>query len=108
MRAVLEQQVLPETAAVLATSDRNAQLMPTTGKDRVVPQILVPLVKVSQGIAAQAPALRGMVRPVMCSRAVNVTAWQALLMIGPAWQVCWQGACRDTAVAMHHHVCSKC
>jgi hypothetical protein len=46
MRALLEQQVLPETAAVLATSDRNAQVIPTTGKDRVVPRILVPLVKV--------------------------------------------------------------
>ncbi|KAF6265579.1 membrane-associated apoptosis protein-domain-containing protein [Scenedesmus sp. NREL 46B-D3] len=45
MRALLEQQVLPETAAVLATSDRNAQVIPTTGKDRVVPRILVPLVK---------------------------------------------------------------
>jgi hypothetical protein len=46
MRALLEQQVLPETAAVLATADRNAQVIPTTGKDRVVPRILVPLVKV--------------------------------------------------------------
>jgi hypothetical protein len=46
MRALLEQQVLPETAAVLATSDRNARVIPTTGKDRVVPRILVPLVKV--------------------------------------------------------------
>ncbi|WIA14188.1 hypothetical protein OEZ85_002727 [Tetradesmus obliquus] len=45
MRALLEQQVLPETAAVLATADRNAQVIPTTGKDRVVPRILVPLVK---------------------------------------------------------------
>lgn len=48
MRALLEQQVLPETAAVLATADKNAREIPSTGKERVVPKILVPLVKVWQ------------------------------------------------------------
>jgi hypothetical protein len=47
MRALLEQQVLPETAAVLATADKNAREIPSSGKERVVPKILVPLVKVS-------------------------------------------------------------
>lgn len=46
MRALLEQQVLPETAAVLATADKNAPEISTSGKERVVPKILVPLVKV--------------------------------------------------------------
>lgn len=46
MRALLEQQVLPETAAVLATADKNAREIPSSGKERVVPKILVPLVKV--------------------------------------------------------------
>jgi hypothetical protein len=46
MRALLEQQVLPETAAVLATADKNAREIPTSGKERVVPKILVPVVKV--------------------------------------------------------------
>lgn len=46
MRALLEQQVLPETAAVLATADKNPREIPTSGKERVVPKILVPLVKV--------------------------------------------------------------
>lgn len=46
MRALLEQQVLPETAAVLATADKNAREIPNSGKERVVPKILVPLVKV--------------------------------------------------------------
>lgn len=45
MRALLEQQVLPETAAVLATADKNAREIPSSGKERVVPKILVPLVK---------------------------------------------------------------
>lgn len=48
MRALLEQQVLPETAAVLATADKNAREIPSSGKERVVPKILVPLVKVSR------------------------------------------------------------
>lgn len=48
MRALLEQQVLPETAAVLATADKNAREIPSSGKERVVPKILVPLVKVSK------------------------------------------------------------
>lgn len=46
MRALLEQQILPETAAVLATADKDAQEIPSSGKERVVPKILVPLVKV--------------------------------------------------------------
>lgn len=47
MTALLEQQVLPETGAVLATADKGAGGdMPSSGKERVVPKILVPLVKV--------------------------------------------------------------
>jgi hypothetical protein len=47
MRGLLEQQVLPETAAVLATAEKSSmQECPQSGKDRVVPLILVPLVKV--------------------------------------------------------------
>jgi hypothetical protein len=53
MRALLEQQVLPETAAVLATADKNAREIPTSGKERVVPKILVPLVKVSEADSAE-------------------------------------------------------
>jgi hypothetical protein len=33
---------------VLATADKNAREIPSTGKERVVPKILVPLVKVWQ------------------------------------------------------------
>jgi hypothetical protein len=47
MRALLEQQVLPETAAVLAAADKvPARELPASGKERVVPQILLPLIKV--------------------------------------------------------------
>ncbi|KAF8063811.1 hypothetical protein HT031_003668 [Scenedesmus sp. PABB004] len=45
MRALLEQQVLPETAAVLAAADRSAAAVPATGRERLVPRILVPLIK---------------------------------------------------------------
>lgn len=56
MRALLEQQVLPETAAVLATADKNPREIPSTGKERVVPKILVPLVKVSCSDSTQCAA----------------------------------------------------
>lgn len=57
MQALLEQQVVPGTMAVLAATSGDPQDISAAGKDMVVPKVLVPLVKVSDGdsLAAEVP-----------------------------------------------------